>query len=103
MVRNIETPQTNCFSEIKPDHNWQYCGTHDSWYYQVQNYTYNQRQHYCNDRRTQQDPSRYEYNREKVRKHGNIHSVIPSPDIKISMIPLVNGSYSIKKNQLILL
>ena len=41
IIRNIEIPQTNFFSEIKPDHNWQSLVRHDSSYYQLQPTTYN--------------------------------------------------------------
>ena len=58
------------------------CVKHDSYYYQPQPATYNQRQHYHHDRRTQTVPSRTDYDRDKVRKRGNIHNGIPSPDIE---------------------
>ena len=61
--RNIETPQTHRFSERKPDSNWQYSGQHDSSYYQPQPTTYNHRQQYLHDRRTQKFPSRTDYDR----------------------------------------
>ena len=80
---NIEIPQTHCFSE-KKDHNWKSRGQHDSSYYQPQPATYNQHQHYHQDRRTQQSCSNNYYDREKVGKHGNIHSVIPITEKKIT-------------------
>ena len=51
-------------------------------YYKTQPTTYNQRQHYCHDRRTQQAPFKTDYDREKVEKRFNIHSGISSPDMK---------------------
>ena len=84
IVTNIVIPQTHHFIERKQDHNWQYCGQHisdtDSSYYQTQPTTYNQRQHYCENRRTQQAHSNNYYDREKVGKHGNIHSGIPASE-----------------------
>ena len=75
-VRNIVIPQTNCFSERKPVHDWQYFGKRissyyqpepdtDSLYYPQQPAKYNQRQQYCQDRRTQQACSKNDYDREK--------------------------------------
>ena len=49
-------------------------------YYQPQPATYNQCQHYFQDRITQQSFSKNDYDREKVGKHGNIHSGIPTPE-----------------------
>ena len=64
--RNIEFPQSQRFSEWKPECNWQYReasistndyrGQHDIFYYQPQTANYNQRQHYFCDRTTQQAP-----------------------------------------------
>ena len=88
--RNIEIPQTHCFSESKLDSNWQSFGQQYSSYYQPQPDTYNQRQRYHHDIITQQDPYITDYDRDNVVKHGNIHSGIPSPDIK-------NTHYSIEK------
>ena len=50
----------------------------------------NQLIQYFHDRRTQQAPSRNDYDRDKVVKNGNIHTGIPTPEIKKPMIPLVN-------------
>ena len=51
------------------------------------------------DRRTQQACSKNDYDRDKVGKHGNIHSGIPTPDkIKVPNISLRNNSYARKKN-----
>ena len=94
--RNIEIPQTHHFSERKPDNNWKSCGKHDSSYYQPQPATYNQRPQYHNDRRTQQYTSRNDFCKEKVGKHGNIHSGITTPE-KNPHITLGNDSYARKK------
>ena len=32
-------------------------------------------------------------------KHGNIHSIIPTPYKKVPTIPLVNNSYTRERNQ----
>ena len=82
-------PPRNVFSERKPVHNWQSFGQHNSYYYQPQPATdslyyqpklakYNQCQQYCKYRRTHQDFSKNDYNREKNGKQGNIHSGIPT-------------------------
>ena len=78
-------------------------GQYNLSYYQPQLANYNQRQKYIHDRRTQQAPSRNDYDRDKVVKHGNINNGIPPPDQKIPIIPLGNDSYARRKNQLILL
>ena len=68
-----------------------YCGQHNSFYYQSKHGTdlshyqlqpakYNQSQHYCQDIRTKQACSKNDYDREKVGRHGNIHSGIPTPN-----------------------
>ena len=76
----LKIPHTHWFSEIKPDSDWQSCGQNDSSYHQTQPDTWNQLQQYLHGRRRQQDIFRKYYNREKVGKHGNIHSIILTPD-----------------------
>ena len=68
-------------------------------YYQPQPTKYNYRQNYFQDRRIQQACSKNEYDIKKIRKHGNIHSGIPTPDKNVLIIPLGNNYYEIKKNQ----
>ena len=108
--RNVSIPQTHHFSERKKDHNWKSCGQHnssdyqpqpttDSSYYQPKLASYSQRQQYCQDRIIQQDRSKNGYDRDKMGKHGNIHSGIPTPDQKqLPIISLRNNSYARKKN-----
>ena len=57
-----------------------YRGQQDTSYYQPANY--NQRQQYFHDKTTKQVPYRTDYDRGKLVKRGNIHSVIPTPYIK---------------------
>ena len=63
---STDIPQTHCIRERKPDHNWKLRGQHDSSYYQPQSASYNQPQHYRQDRITQQAPSRNDCDRDKV-------------------------------------
>ena len=111
--RNIEFPQAHCFSERKPERNWQYrevssstndyLRQHDTSYYQPQPAICNQRQRYRHDRTKQQAPFITDYDREKW-KNVVFHSGISSPDIKQSpIIPLGNEPYYINKPQLFLL
>ena len=54
----------------------------NSLFCQPQPATYNQRQHYCQGRRIQQALSKNGYDRQKVERHDNIHSGIPTTDKK---------------------
>ena len=97
MSRIIEISQTHPFSEIKQDHHWQSCGQHYSSFYQPQPATYNQRQQYRQDRRTKPAHSKKYFDRDKVGKHGNINSGIPTPDLKITNYFI--GKYFIHKKE----
>ena len=65
----MEILKTHSFSEIKPDHNWKSRGQYHSLYYHLKPATYNQSQQYFHERRTQQAPSRNDYDSDKVVKH----------------------------------
>ena len=91
--KNIVIPQTNRFSERKSDHNRQPPRQHNSFYhqpksapyssyYQPQPAKYNQRQQYFQNRKTQQAYHKNDYNRDKVKKNGDIHSDIPTTEKK---------------------
>ena len=79
-----------------------YCGKHDTLYYQTQPDNYNQRQQYPRDITTQQDHYITDYDKENVGKCGVAYIVIPSPDIKqLPTISLVDVPYYRKKNPII--
>ena len=69
----------------------------DSSYYQPEPAKCNQCQKYCQYRRTQQDCPKNGYDRDKVGKHGNIHSKYLHLK-KAPIILLVKNKYAIKNN-----
>ena len=69
-----------------------YCGQHDTSYYQPQPPDdYNQRQQYLHHITKQQASYITDYDKGKVDKCGCTNSGIPSPDInQLPIIPLIN-------------
>ena len=89
--QNIVIPNTNRFSEKRPDHNRQTCGQHDSSYYQPQPAVQNHCQQHFNNRRIKQAYYKNDYDRDKGVAHVMINSGIPTLERKS------NTHYSIGK------
>ena len=77
--QNIVIPNTNRFSEKRPDNNRQNCRQHDSSYYQPQPAVHNHRQQYRNDRIIEQASYKNDYDMYKGVEYGMIRSAIPAP------------------------
>ena len=96
--QNVVIPNTNSFSEKRPDHNRQNRRQHDYSYYQPQPALQNHRHQYHNDRRILQASYKNYYDRDKGVSHGMIGSGKPTPEKQATpIIPFEKESYSRKK------